>query len=69
MDNEVKDIENNVTPESVEVTKKPATKSQTDEKNVWYKKVLPMLKTILKVLEKIFIVLFKIIHQLFGVYC
>lgn len=44
MDNEVKDIENNVTPESVEVTKKPATKSQTDEKNAWYKKVLPMLK-------------------------
>ena len=27
MDNEVKDIENNVTPESVEVTKKTANKS------------------------------------------
>lgn len=38
MDNEVKDIENNVTPESVEVTKKPATKSQTDEKMYGIKK-------------------------------
>ena len=36
---EVKDIENNVTPESVEVTKKPATKSQTDEKNASVKVV------------------------------
>ena len=52
MDNEVKDIENNVTPESVEVTKKPATKSQTDEKNAWYKKVLPMLKNYFKGLGK-----------------